>query len=155
MAGSQWSYRRKVQQDALGKVNRVKETRRRGKDGLKNNRQQHFVRKKVWWYVAYNDITIQPNCIFLYNSSYVTYHWCDCNSANFYNNFHVTYHWCDRNSTNLYNFVQHIMIRSTNSRCTIISRICCDKIKFWWWIVATTVDVSPTNESKLFMMIWH
>ena len=39
MAGSQWSYRRKVQQDALGKVNRLKEIRRRGKDGLKINRQ--------------------------------------------------------------------------------------------------------------------
>ena len=37
----------KLQQDALGKVNRVKEIRRRGKDGLKINRQQHFVRKKV------------------------------------------------------------------------------------------------------------
>ena len=58
MAGSQWSYGRKVQQDALGKVNRVKEIRRRGKDGLKINRQQNFVRKKVsrvdsvlhaWW----------------------------------------------------------------------------------------------------------
>ena len=36
-----------VQQDALGKVNRVKEIRRRGKDSLKINRQQHFVRKKV------------------------------------------------------------------------------------------------------------
>ena len=47
MTGSQWSYRRKVQQDALGKVNRVKEIRRRGKDGLKINRQQHFVRKRV------------------------------------------------------------------------------------------------------------
>ena len=32
---------------ALGKVNRVKEIRRRGKDGLKINRQQPFVRKKV------------------------------------------------------------------------------------------------------------
>ena len=41
------SHRRKVKQDALGKVNRVKEIRRRGKDGLKINRQQHFVRKKV------------------------------------------------------------------------------------------------------------
>ena len=30
-----------------GKVNREKEIRRRGKDGLKINRQQHFVRKKV------------------------------------------------------------------------------------------------------------
>ena len=29
-----------VQQDALGKVNRVKEIRRRGKDSLKINRQQ-------------------------------------------------------------------------------------------------------------------
>ena len=38
---------RKVQQDAPGKVNRVKEIRRRGKDGLKINRQQHFVRKKL------------------------------------------------------------------------------------------------------------
>ena len=28
-------YKRKIQQDALGKVNRVKEIRRRGKDGLK------------------------------------------------------------------------------------------------------------------------
>ena len=37
----------KVQQDALGKVNRVKEIRRRRKDGLKINRQQPFVRKKV------------------------------------------------------------------------------------------------------------
>ena len=45
--GSQRSYRRKVQQDALGKVNRVKEIRRRGKNGLKINRQKHFVRKKV------------------------------------------------------------------------------------------------------------
>ena len=35
MVGSQWSYRRKAQQDALGKVNRVKEIRRRGKDDLK------------------------------------------------------------------------------------------------------------------------
>ena len=32
--------------DALGKVYRVKEIRRRRKDGLKIN-QQHFVRKKV------------------------------------------------------------------------------------------------------------
>ena len=47
MAGSQWSYRRNVQQDALGKVNRVKEIRRRGKNGLKINRQQPLVRKKV------------------------------------------------------------------------------------------------------------
>ena len=47
VAGSQLSYRRKVQQDALGKVSRVKEITRRGKDGLKINRQQHFVRKKV------------------------------------------------------------------------------------------------------------
>ena len=38
---------RKVQQDALGKVNKVKEIRRRGEDGLKINRQQHYVRKKV------------------------------------------------------------------------------------------------------------
>ena len=36
-----------VQQDALGEVNRVKEIRRRGKAGLKINRQQHFVRKNV------------------------------------------------------------------------------------------------------------
>ena len=36
-----------VQQDALWKVNRVKEIRRRGKDGLKINRQQHLVRKNV------------------------------------------------------------------------------------------------------------
>ena len=35
------------QQDALEKVNRVKEIRRRGKDGLKINRQQHFARKEV------------------------------------------------------------------------------------------------------------
>ena len=47
MAGSQWSYRRKVQQDALGEVNRVKEIRRRRKDGLKINRYQLFVRQKV------------------------------------------------------------------------------------------------------------
>ena len=33
VAGSQLSYIRKVQQDALGKVSRVKEIRRRGKDG--------------------------------------------------------------------------------------------------------------------------
>ena len=46
-AGSQLSFRRKVQQDALGKVNRVKEISRRGKDGLKINRQQLFVKKKV------------------------------------------------------------------------------------------------------------
>ena len=39
--------RKKVQQDALGKVNRVKEIRRIRKDGLKINRQQLFVRKKV------------------------------------------------------------------------------------------------------------
>ena len=38
---------RKVQQNALGKVNRVKEIRRRGKNGLKINRQQQFVRKKL------------------------------------------------------------------------------------------------------------
>ena len=38
---------KKFQQDALGKVNRVKEIRRRRKDGLKINRQQPFVRKKV------------------------------------------------------------------------------------------------------------
>ena len=38
---------RKVQHDALGKVNRVTEIRRRGKDDLKINRQQLFVRKKV------------------------------------------------------------------------------------------------------------
>ena len=31
----------------MGKVNRVKKIRRRGKDGSKINRQQHFVRKKV------------------------------------------------------------------------------------------------------------
>ena len=47
MARSQWSYRKKVQQDAVGKVKIVKEIRRRGKDGLKIN-QHHFVRKKVW-----------------------------------------------------------------------------------------------------------
>ena len=47
MARSQWSYRGKIQQDALGKVNRVKEIRRRRNDGLKINRQQLFVRKKV------------------------------------------------------------------------------------------------------------
>ena len=47
MTGNKRSYRRKVQQDTLGKVNRVKEIRRRGKDGLKINRQQPFVRKKV------------------------------------------------------------------------------------------------------------
>ena len=35
MAGSQWSYKRKIQPDALGKVNRVKEIRRKAKDGLK------------------------------------------------------------------------------------------------------------------------
>ena len=35
MAGSQWSYRRKVQQNALAKVDRVKEIRRRGKNSLK------------------------------------------------------------------------------------------------------------------------
>ena len=47
VTGSQWSYRRKVQQDALGKVNIVKEIRRRGKNGLKINRQQHSARKKL------------------------------------------------------------------------------------------------------------
>ena len=31
----EWSYRRKIQQDTLGKVNRIKENRRREKDGLK------------------------------------------------------------------------------------------------------------------------
>ena len=41
------SYRRKVQHDAMGKVNRIKEIRRIEKDGLKINRQQHFVRKRV------------------------------------------------------------------------------------------------------------
>ena len=33
--GSQWSYRKKVQQDELGKVNRIKEKRRREKNGSK------------------------------------------------------------------------------------------------------------------------
>ena len=47
MAGSQCSYRRKVQQDALGKVNRVKEISRREKDGLKITENKHYVRKKA------------------------------------------------------------------------------------------------------------
>ena len=36
---------RKVQQDVLGKVNRVKEIRRKGR--FKYNRQYHYVKKKV------------------------------------------------------------------------------------------------------------
>ena len=47
MARKPVKIQRKVQQDALGKVNRVKENRRRGKDVLKINRQRHYVRKKV------------------------------------------------------------------------------------------------------------
>ena len=47
MARKPVKIQRKVQQDALGKVNRVKEIRRRRKDGLEINRQQLFVRKKV------------------------------------------------------------------------------------------------------------
>ena len=40
--------RKPVKQDALGKVNRVKEIMSRGKDGLKINRQRNYVRKKVF-----------------------------------------------------------------------------------------------------------
>ena len=47
MARKPVQIQRKVQQDALEKVNRVKEIRRRGKDGVKINRQQPLVRKKV------------------------------------------------------------------------------------------------------------
>ena len=47
MARKPVKLQRKGQQDALGKVKRVKEIRRREKDGFKINRQQHFVRKKV------------------------------------------------------------------------------------------------------------
>ena len=42
--GSQWCYRRKIQQDALAKVNRVKEIRRRGKGGL--SRTDNSI---LWW----------------------------------------------------------------------------------------------------------
>ena len=37
---------KKVQQDALGKVNRVKDIRRRGKDGLKINRQPFVLKRQ-------------------------------------------------------------------------------------------------------------
>ena len=47
MARKPVKLQKKVQQDALGKVNRVKEIRRREKDGLKINRQKPFVRKQV------------------------------------------------------------------------------------------------------------
>ena len=40
--------RRKIQQNALGKVNRIKEIRRREKDGLKIADNKHYVRKKVY-----------------------------------------------------------------------------------------------------------
>ena len=46
MARKPVKLQKEIQQDALGKVNIVKEIRRRGKDGLKIN-QHHFVRKKV------------------------------------------------------------------------------------------------------------
>ena len=39
--------RRKIQQNALGKVNRIKEIRRREKDGLKIADNKHYVRKKA------------------------------------------------------------------------------------------------------------
>ena len=38
---------RRVQQDALGKVSRVKEISRRRKVGLKITDNKHYVRKKV------------------------------------------------------------------------------------------------------------
>ena len=47
MAGSQWSYRRKVQQDALGKVNRVKEIRR--SSGADKGMQRANFQQRFFW----------------------------------------------------------------------------------------------------------
>ena len=47
IARKQVKIQRKLQQDVLGKVNRVKEIRRREKDGLKIADNKHHVRKKV------------------------------------------------------------------------------------------------------------
>ena len=47
MARSPVKIQRKVQQDALGKVNRIKEISRREQDGLKITDNKHYVRKKV------------------------------------------------------------------------------------------------------------
>ena len=46
MAGRPVKLQRKIQQDALGKVNRVKEISRRDKNGLKLTDNKHYVRKK-------------------------------------------------------------------------------------------------------------
>ena len=48
MARKPVKIQRKVQQDALGKVNRVKEIRRRGKDDLKITDNKHYVREKEY-----------------------------------------------------------------------------------------------------------
>ena len=47
MAWKPIKIQRKVQQDALGKVNRLKEISRREWDGLKITDNKHYVRKKV------------------------------------------------------------------------------------------------------------
>ena len=47
MARKPVKIQRKVQQDALGKVNRVNEIMRREQDGLKITDNKHYVRKKV------------------------------------------------------------------------------------------------------------
>ena len=46
----------KVQQDALGKVNRIKENRRRELDGLKITDNKHYVRKN--WHVMSPSIIV-------------------------------------------------------------------------------------------------
>ena len=47
MARKPVKIQRKVQQDALGKVNRMKEISRREQDGLKITDNKHYVRKTV------------------------------------------------------------------------------------------------------------
>ena len=72
MQGSQWSYRSKIHQDALGKVNRVKEIRRREKDGSKINDNKHYVRKKFtllvkrrrcWGHQLFSRYIITRKCV--------------------------------------------------------------------------------------------
>ena len=58
---NQCSYRRKIQQDALGKVNRIKEMRRKGKDGLKITDNKHYVRKKPKRVATFLEMCWGPN----------------------------------------------------------------------------------------------
>ena len=56
MARKPVKIQRKVQQDALGKVNRIKEISRREYDGLKITDYKHYVRKKAFFPLLYKVI---------------------------------------------------------------------------------------------------